>query len=93
MRSCQRDEYNRRFWYENEPGGPYGGCAMLWNAHFNFKLNTVVLKSNQVSGVVFQSSDVKLFVINVYMPCDTLRENENSKGYSDLLTEISFQCQ
>jgi len=63
-------------------GRPYGGCAIIWRRTLNFKISPVVTNSRRVCATLFESGDIKLLCVCVYMPYE-----------SDASSTIEFQYQ
>ena len=57
---------------ENEliKGRPYGGLAILYKKCWNRYIKPVKLSSKRLMAVTFTSDNVKLILINAYMPVD-----------------------
>ena len=49
-------------------GRPYGGCAIIWKNSLNLRVLPIVVNSRRVCEVLFESDDVRLLCICVYMP-------------------------
>ena len=69
-------------------GRPSGGCAIIWNKHLLGKVSPVHFNSNRICGVLVSLSGVSLLLCNVYMPVDTLYDQDNSSEYRTILNEI-----
>ena len=73
-------------------GRPYGGCAILWKKGIEYKVSPISFQSRRVCAVLCDHDQLKMLVINVYMPCDTGRSGDDSNEYCDILNEISLKC-
>jgi len=52
-------------------GRPYGGCAIIWKNSLNFRVMPIAANSRRVYAVLFESDDVRLLCICVYMPYES----------------------
>ena len=51
-------------------GRPYGGCAILWKTELS-TVTFIPTSSSRICGLHIVSNQLKLLVINVYMPCES----------------------
>ena len=52
-------------------GSPYGGCAIIWKSSLNYRVMPIAANSRRVYAVLFESDDVRLLCICVYMPYES----------------------
>jgi len=49
-------------------GRPYGGCCIFWCKNLNVNVNIVPLVSRRICALIIETAELKLLIINVYMP-------------------------
>ena len=70
-------------------GRPYGGCSILWRSSIACKVSPVECPSKRMCAITVDLPQVKLLLINVYMPTDTRYDRQNIIEYDNLLIDIS----
>ena len=70
-------------------GRPHGGCVILWRESTKLRISYVETISTRLNAVIVFCENVKLLLINVYMPCDMRNENDGFSMYQDVLAEIA----
>ena len=67
-------------------GRPYGGCAILWRSDILAKVTILTTDSRRVCAVRLCNDDIKLLVINVYMPYEG--NDEMTDEFADQLAAV-----
>lgn len=71
-------------------GRPHGGCSIIWKKNIVFEVSPVnlPLQSNRMCAVTIRfPNGVFILIINVYMPCDFVPDNQPK--FSEALDDIS----
>ena len=69
-------------------GRPYGGCSFLYEKALSASIESIEVDSNRVCCIRIKTHVGLVYVINVYMPCDTT-SNTNIYEYHKALSNIS----
>ena len=70
-------------------GRPYGGCAIVWKPSIAFKIVPLMCVSSRLCAIQMNVEDnCAILVINVYMPCDTQREDDSYYKFVEVMNEI-----
>ena len=72
-------------------GRPYGGCSFLYEKSLSANIECLDIESNRLCCMRMKTEIGYLYVINVYMPCDTI-SNTNIYEYNKALSTISTIC-
>ena len=71
-------------------GRPYGGCAILWRKSINAIFKCVPCESNRFVAVSMLIDDMRLLLINVYLPCESSNDDNT---LDEFISELSkFAC-
>ena len=71
-------------------GRPYGGVSICHRSNINCKTETIPTMSRCICAKIFTIEDMRILLINVYMPCDD--DTDTLEEYSNILREISSIC-
>jgi exonuclease III len=66
------------------PGRPYGGCAIFWRSDISFNVSVVKTDSRRLCAIRLFNNDIKLLLVNVYMPYES-DENSTLEFFDQLL--------
>jgi exonuclease III len=70
-------------------GRPYGGVAILWNKCLSNRVVPFTICNRRLCAVkVILDNDVKLLLINVYMPCDNRSKTVVHEDYQKVIDDI-----
>ena len=70
-------------------GRPYGGCAILYKSSINkCVINEVKCQNQRLCGINIILDRFSILILNMYMPCDTNRQDDNLTSYMEVLSEI-----
>ena len=70
-------------------GRPYGGCAILYKSSINkCVINEVKCQNQRLCGINIILDRFSILILNMYMPCDTNRQDDNLTSYTEVLSEI-----
>ena len=69
-------------------GRPHGGCSFLFRKSISSNISFIDLNSHRVCCIKLITESCTVFIFNVYLPCDTMR-NDNLQDYNEVLSTIS----
>ena len=71
---------------ELRQGRGYGGTAVVWHNNLKAKVTPLTTSSPRICALLFESTDMRLLVMSVYMPID---ENVYMHEFNDILDDIN----
>ena len=72
-------------------GRPFGGCSVLFNSVLSHCIDIIDLICKRLCCIKLRTPSYELYVLNVYLPCDTNNEND-SYDYNEVLSIIFHYC-
>ena len=69
-------------------GRPYGGCAFLWRKASDFKFIPVECSNKRIVAGLLVIGNMRVFLCNVYMPCDGYYLDPLGQSYEDVLMDV-----
>ena len=81
---------NKMDLFDINHGRPYGGVSICHRSNINCKTETIPTMSRCICAKIFTIEDMRILLINVYMPCDD--DTDTLEEYSNILREISSIC-
>ena len=70
-------------------GRPNGGAVILWHESLGGCVTPIAWDSKRFCAVTYDTGDIIILIVCVYMPCDDWRPDGNVIEYIDMLNEIS----
>ena len=70
-------------------GRPNGGAVILWHESLGGCVTPIAWDSKRFCAVTYDTGDIIILIVCVYMPCDDWRPDGNVIEYIDILNEIS----
>ena len=75
-------------------GRPHGGAMIVWNNNIKHNISIVNTESNRICCIVVHiDKDVRILLINVYMPCDDRTRGDKFDELCCILDEIRIICE
>ena len=75
-----------------QSGRPFGGVAIIWKKNIKCKITPISLSSRRMCAIILTVNNFDNILFNVYMPCDTMYDQNNQSQYNEVLQEISHAC-
>ena len=74
---------------EHRRGRPFGGCAILWHSNIAYKMSPAECTNNRLCGIIMSIDNAtSVLMLNVYMPCDSQRQDDSYYQFVDVINEI-----
>ena len=69
-------------------GRPYGGCSFLYRKSISSNIGQVEINSNRICCISLNTNIGKVYIFNVYFPCDNATQS-SLQLYNEMLSTIS----
>ncbi len=70
-------------------GRPYGGVALLYKKSIAKNVTSVSIDNSRLCGIMLHAStNFKILILCVYMPCDNMSNTHTSTQYADAIDDI-----
>ena len=74
-----------------QSGSPFI-VAIIWEKNIKCKITPISLSSRRMCAIILTVNNFDNILFNVYMPCDTMYDQNNQSQYNEVLQEISHAC-
>ena len=65
-------------------GRPHGGGSILWRSNLTCKITPLDSDNTRVCAILIELSNMKILLVNVYMPTDTRFDSSNVSLFNDV---------